>query len=47
VPKLTAPRSYFLGVEDIINVYCLDVEVVGEKRNLYERSLKIDECGLS
>ena len=34
-------------VKDIINVYCLDVEVFEEKRNLYEHSLKIDKCGLS
>jgi hypothetical protein len=33
-------------VKDVINVYCLDVEVFEEKRNLYEQPLKIDECGL-
>ena len=34
-------------VKDIINVYCLDVEVFEEKRNLYEHFLEIGECGLS
>ena len=36
---------HFVGMLKTINIYCLNVEVLEEKRDLYERSLKIDGCG--
>jgi hypothetical protein len=56
VPKRVGERGdntlfYCIGAfcwcaKDIINVDCLDVEVLEEKRNLFEHSLKIDKRGL-